>query len=421
MAFLLILTVLLGVYFRIVTPKYYTDQIYSTTTTYRGFYNLKKDSLDVIFLGSSHGSTSFIPQELYDSYGIRSYNLSCEMQNLATSYYWLKEALLTQHPKAVVIECTMLVTDLSEEEQLEDYYCTKKALDVMHFGLNKYRASAEMADYFDKSISDFMWPNVSYHERWKSLENKDFSSLKWDKFSEMRGYTVIPIESKKKFKGYNLNVKNLEKSAKTISEENQKRMDRIVSLCSDNDIELILTVTPARSLKSDACLAVEKYAEDNGLAFIDFDETKVLNEMKYDFKTMNSDKGHLNIRGAEKVSNYIGSYLADELGFTPAHDDALESTSEYYDYLKKRCGIMYITDADEYLESIDDDRFTVTEKVKEKSTDDGSLVYNGTDYSLDKIGTNILVVDNREGTVVDCALIRGKKVSHSKTVVEMLN
>lgn len=65
---------------------------------------MQKDTVDVLFLGSSHGVTSFLPQELYNQYGITGYNLGCEQQGMVTSYYWLKEALRYQSPKAVVLD-----------------------------------------------------------------------------------------------------------------------------------------------------------------------------------------------------------------------------------------------------------------------------------------------------------------------------
>ena len=67
-------------YCRWITPKFFTDTDWPTTTTFAGFYDLDKDSVDVLFLGSSHGVTSFCPQEVYNQYGITSYNLSSDQQ-----------------------------------------------------------------------------------------------------------------------------------------------------------------------------------------------------------------------------------------------------------------------------------------------------------------------------------------------------
>ena len=87
--FLILLAVSLGAVNRLLIPKYYYNSDWPTTSTYLDFYNLDKDSVDVLFLGSSHCAAAFSPVELYREYGIRSYNLGCEQQNLLVSYYWL--------------------------------------------------------------------------------------------------------------------------------------------------------------------------------------------------------------------------------------------------------------------------------------------------------------------------------------------
>lgn len=52
----------------------------TSTITYSNFYRLPEESVDVVFLGSSHSLNAFIPQELYNEYGITSYNLSSSSQ-----------------------------------------------------------------------------------------------------------------------------------------------------------------------------------------------------------------------------------------------------------------------------------------------------------------------------------------------------
>ena len=93
---------------QVLTPKYFYNNTWPTTSTYLGFYKMERNTVDVLFFGSSHAVSSFSPQILYDRYGITSYNLGCEQQNLITYYYLLKEALRFQKPKAIVLDCYIL-------------------------------------------------------------------------------------------------------------------------------------------------------------------------------------------------------------------------------------------------------------------------------------------------------------------------
>ena len=78
--------------------------VYSPYAQYGGFYEMEKNTVDVLFLGSSHCYCGFSPQEFYDRCGIRSYNLGSSRQSTWLSYYWLREALKTQTPQAVVMD-----------------------------------------------------------------------------------------------------------------------------------------------------------------------------------------------------------------------------------------------------------------------------------------------------------------------------
>ena len=68
------------------------------------FYDLEKDMVDVLFLGSSHVYCSVIPAQLWEDYGMASFNMAISGQDLASSYYSFKEALKTQDLDVVCVD-----------------------------------------------------------------------------------------------------------------------------------------------------------------------------------------------------------------------------------------------------------------------------------------------------------------------------
>lgn len=69
------------------------------------FYQLPKgDTLDILFLGSSHAYRGFDPQLLEDWWGIKSFNLGSSGQTPLTSLHVLQNAIQHQRPKMVVLE-----------------------------------------------------------------------------------------------------------------------------------------------------------------------------------------------------------------------------------------------------------------------------------------------------------------------------
>ena len=98
-AFLLILLMVLTRWNSIFKFKW-GDGIYQVEK----FYELPKDSVDLLFVGSSHAIVNFNVGKLYDDYGITSFVFGGAMQPMWNSYYALKEALKTQKPKLIVLE-----------------------------------------------------------------------------------------------------------------------------------------------------------------------------------------------------------------------------------------------------------------------------------------------------------------------------
>ncbi|MEG2769363.1 MAG: hypothetical protein RR902_00930 [Oscillospiraceae bacterium] len=69
-----------------------------------GFYAEEKNTMDVIYLGSSAAYVNINPIEIWKKQGITGYTLGSSMQRMWISEYYLKETLKRQNPKVVVLE-----------------------------------------------------------------------------------------------------------------------------------------------------------------------------------------------------------------------------------------------------------------------------------------------------------------------------
>ena len=99
------------------------------------------------------------------------------------------------------------------------------------------------------------------------------------------------------------NKKNL------VSDNNIKYFEKIVELCNENDIKLLLVSLPnmrrwTYSKSEEASELAKKY----NIEFIDFNKNQDL--LNIDWKTESRDGGgHLNYSGAIKATNYIGEHI----------------------------------------------------------------------------------------------------------------
>jgi len=336
--FLIIFTIMLDIITRIIIPEDFAVDYFETfpntnTNTYYGFYQMRKDSVDVIFAGSSCATSAFIPQELYNNYGIISYNIGGEQQNLISTYFWLKEVLQTQSPEVIVLESKFLFEDYDEISEVG----FRKSMDNMKMSYVKTQAIKEICE-FDVSQTEISYylPIIRFHERWKNLYNDSISYyLKMRERYELKGFCPLIVkEDMSKYEYIPVN-RNFSMEYEQIDEIPKKYMDRIVTLCKENDIKLILTLIPTWFTSS-----VEKnntlhlYAEQNDLLCIDFNEENIQSEIMYQYLNDNRDHDHASFSGAIKITNYIGEILKNNYGIGSKYDEQWESTKLFYQNLK---------------------------------------------------------------------------------------
>lgn len=101
-SFFIILIILTIIVTNIFVPTYVQWRWDSDSTT-NSFYELEKNTVDVLVVGPSVSAAAINPMELYKNEGICSYNLSIIHEPMMGKYYWLKEACETQNPELVVI------------------------------------------------------------------------------------------------------------------------------------------------------------------------------------------------------------------------------------------------------------------------------------------------------------------------------
>lgn len=160
-------------------PEYYYNEMWPATNTYKDFYELEKNTVDVLIFGSSHAVSGINPQVIYDNYGITSYNLGSEEQSLVVTYFWLREALKYQSPKAIILD-TYTLHKYVDAYVYNDMNCSettvRKAMDALKFSPLKWEAgrTIEEIDPTQNGLS-FLLLNIRYHSRWTSLGENDYT------------------------------------------------------------------------------------------------------------------------------------------------------------------------------------------------------------------------------------------------------
>lgn len=288
-------------------------------------------SYDVILAGPSHIEYALQPAQLYGEYGIVSCNTATPAQSIPTTYYVIKEMIARHKPKLVVLDLFCLFCK-------DNYFAPSRlhqALD--NFPLSPNKAEA-VFDLTEKSRAEFFINYLLYHSRWKTLTEADYTAL--SSYNETyrlaagtwpypEPYAPVPSSEKAEIPAIPL-----------------RYLQKIVDLCKEKEVGLLLTVVPYRAdidnndvsavLQQEMFNMAEKYAEAWGVPYIN--GLHHLKEIGFDFTKDMIEYSHVNASGAEKVTAWYGAYM-----------------KEHFDLPDRRCEKKYAAwdeDYEEYLQAL---------------------------------------------------------------------
>lgn len=353
---------------RTLTPKYRYSSTNPLTETYRGFYRMEQDTIDIIFLGSSQAAAGFNPQDLYNGFGMESYNLGSNHQSLWASYYWLKEALRYQSPRVAVLDCYELFRDCRKDEG-----GTRLVFDDMRWGMVKWEAVRTVCNLNEElSPESYFLTNIRFHTRWTGLNETDFTWGEFDAVPQLKGFWLY--RGKCGYEEYvPLTIQDAEPAS--FQEEAKVYLDKIVELCRENGIELVLVKTPTLAETLERHNAIAAYAKANGLKFYDFNEKELYEEIGFDYgqdmndSSENGDRNaHANPSGARKMTWYLGNELLCKCGIYPKRDWQWEASRDFGERVWKDFYLRNETDLRTYLAMLRDPQYTVFIAVKDEAS-----------------------------------------------------
>ncbi len=276
------------------------------TKTY-SFLAEPDNTIDIAGIGSSDLYSAFVPMQVFENYGYTSTVISSPHQTTLESFGFMKELLKKQSPKVIIIETDMLYENAPKFNGKE---VPEKKLDKL-----KTKASAFFNNFNSDRFEDIIQSRFSvftFHDKWKSFNPlKPENPFKGEKFKTCdHGYnfndSVNPAEENK-----NMAVTDI---FEPIPDNDINYLNKIIKICNEKGIKVLLVEMPTQNSWTYARHnAVQAYADENGLKFIDFN--LMFDVLQLDIKKDYRDGGdHLNYFGATKTTAYLCDYIADEYG-----------------------------------------------------------------------------------------------------------
>ncbi len=356
--------------------NFISQPIWKTNTydTFNGFYSEPRNTIETIFLGSSHVKYAISPMQLYEDYGICAYDLSTDSQPVLASYYLLEEAyrLHSETLETVVLDMSMIKRD----PNISFYHV---ALDSLEIALPKLRSIKAYSDNFEDFMQNTV-PLLSYHERWKELTDSDFLKYGYEAEVCIRGYNYNTSQWVSGVNDFStismpLVINDQKEDDEIIDDTALSYFEKIVDFCDENSIQLVLIKTPTDWTSANHN-AVQNLADLCGLDFIDFNVEPFYSETGFNFAedlVVPSDLTnlHVNYYGAQKLTDYLGQYLIEQCGNKDVRGNdnyafMEEELSDYNQYVSFRQSILNAADPCDYIEAaLDNGNCTIFISVKD--------------------------------------------------------
>lgn len=308
---------------------------YDVTSKVKGFYQEPDNSLDFVFVGSSQLYAAIAPNVLFKEFGITSYDFAANEQPMWISYYYIKEALAHQNPKAIVLDVFTMYGNEYEKEG-----ATHINLDDLPWNLNKIQAIQASVPKGERGA--FYFELVKYHDTWNTLNRHKIMSSFWDERNVYRGYSPFVVPHEYGETAPQEVIDQIERAP--MGDMAKEWLDKIIELTRREGVDLILVKTPnGHAERQKLYLTIEDYAKEMEIPFLNMN-------------TVFDGEAHINIIHAEKVTRYVGEYLKEQYEITDKRDDPAFSQwhedGRYFYHKKDKCVQIGLSDMQTYFEEL---------------------------------------------------------------------
>lgn len=263
------------------------------------FYKERPKTIDVICLGSSHTFFNISTKTLWEEFGIASYDLAGSVQPFWNSYYFLKEAILYQQPKLVILDVYRAI----EDREYVDHSRVIKNTFGISSAENRISAIWKSAPKSQRLHYWLAYP--TYHQRYMEISRADFLRDDNNLLTYSKGFALMMKTTAYATPQLATSIASSPLSAKT-----EEYLLKIIKLCQEHHVPLLLCVTPyaGDNIKEEAIYAaVQDIARAHDVSYINFNHHYT--QIGLDFSCDAGDTAHLNYKGAEKFSRYLGQYI----------------------------------------------------------------------------------------------------------------
>lgn len=277
-----------------------------------GFYAEKKDTIDVVMIGSSPVYPYYAGPKIWEDTGITCYPLSSNMQRPKAAVHLVEEAEKTQDPELYVFEMRMY---LGPDERLtQNMAYTRGVTDNMKYSWNRI-----------KTINDLVEPNeeeprytyyfdiFKYHSNWKTLVlPSQMVTFRYEYPDPLKGAVIRDDIGPSEMADYSWVT-----DRQAIPEDQEEVLRNLLAYLQEKGLNALFIVSPNTMTeeKQRQYNYIADIIASTGYQFLNMND--YYEELDIDFEMDFDDYGgHANAFGMEKCSAFLGEYLKNNYSFT---------------------------------------------------------------------------------------------------------
>ena len=291
------LTVLLLTYANFVLTPKHDYGICSMMNLYRQ----PDDSVDVLAVGTSLAYAGINTNVLWEEYGIAAYDLCSAEQPFWVSYYTIKEALKTQHPKVILLDAKPAI-------YTRDY--SKRGRTILStFGIKglENRVGAILACMEKpRDALGYILGLPEVHSNYARLEADDFvfPPDNGGRGASWKGYIESDAVERHQKPSFVWNSVR-----RNMNDREEEYARKIFEMCREEGITVMLIGLPNPDYANDHMYynALWAVAEEYGVRGLNYNDPAMRFGLRYssDF----ADWQHLNVKGSVNFSRKLGADL----------------------------------------------------------------------------------------------------------------
>jgi len=296
--FFLIAVLVLGYALYVLTPK--NDYGICSMVNY---YFQPRDTVDVLVLGTSTAYSGVNTNVLWRKYGIAAYDLCGAEMPYWAIYYYLREALKTQHPKVILLDAKPSIYALP--------YSRKSRVILSTYGIKSpvNRFGSIIASTHPSNTLSFLVGYPHIHNNYANITAEDFfiPANNGNRGANWKGY--IEMDATDTFFAPVLEWNDTQKP---LQDKQKYYLEMIYQTAMEHGIQLVLVGFPNPDYAYDHPYynTTSALAAEYGFSYWNFNQPEELTGL--DYERHFADWQHLNIEGSLLFTKQLGAKIKEE-------------------------------------------------------------------------------------------------------------